>query len=138
MRGVVSGRRAGHSFRISQQRVRISKLECGERAGRSELRERHDRHLLVYNDLVRIHRSQFCCGLSSSPGNFVLTVNPIGNGSGTITSTPPGISCTYAGSGSPTGTCTFSFPVASTPTVKLTSATTGTVTGSVFAGWLAM
>ena len=70
------------------------------------------------------------------PGNFVLTVNPIGNGSGTITSTPPGISCTYAGSGSPTGTCTFSFPVASTPTVKLTPATTGTVTGSVFAGWL--
>jgi uncharacterized repeat protein (TIGR01451 family) len=69
-------------------------------------------------------------------GSFVLTVNPIGNGSGTIISTPPGISCTYAGSGSPTGTCTFSFPVASTPTVKLTPATTGTVTGSVFAGWL--
>jgi trimeric autotransporter adhesin len=70
------------------------------------------------------------------PGNFILTVNPIGNGSGTITSTPAGISCTYAGSGSPTGTCSFSFPVATTPSVTLTPATTGTVSGSVFAGWL--
>ncbi|MGA8223949.1 MAG: hypothetical protein WB780_20030, partial [Candidatus Acidiferrales bacterium] len=71
------------------------------------------------------------------PGNFVLTINPIGNGSGTITSTPGGINCTYSGSGSPTGTCSFSFPLTTAiPSVVLTAAPTGTVSGSVFAGWL--
>src|SRR5580704_17289487 len=52
-----------------------------------------------------------------------LTVSSMGNGSGVITSSPPGISCPP--------TCTFAFPVG-TQTVDLTATANA---GSTFVGW---
>ena len=61
-----------------------------------------------------------------------MTVAALGNGSGTITSSPAGISCTVT-SGVTSGTCTFSGFPSGTQTVTLTAAPTGS---STFAGWL--
>jgi hypothetical protein len=60
------------------------------------------------------------------------TVSAIGNGSGTITSTPAGINCIYNGT-TTSGTCSFTFPAA-TGFVTLTAMPT--TPGSTFAGWL--
>ncbi|MGB0036735.1 MAG: hypothetical protein WBP79_14790, partial [Candidatus Acidiferrales bacterium] len=63
-------------------------------------------------------------------GPASLIVSGMGNGSGTITSTPPGINCTVT-NGVPSGTCTAGFGTATQ--VTLTAAPTG---NSTFAGWL--
>ncbi len=65
------------------------------------------------------------CGSSSSHGNSSqnqLTVTPGGNGTGTVTSSPAGISC-----GS---TCSATFSSGTTVTLTATASA-----GSVFAGW---
>jgi len=61
-----------------------------------------------------------------------ITVSGMGNGSGTITSSPAGIDCTIT-NGTPSGTCTYSSFPSGTETVTLTATPTGT---STFAGWL--
>ena len=58
----------------------------------------------------------------SPPGERTLTVSPGGNGAGTVSSTPPGISCGVD--------CTEAFPRGSA--VVLSAVTSE---GSVFAGW---
>ena len=64
-------------------------------------------------------------------GTSAVTVSAIGNGSGMITSSPAGITCSYNGTAT-SGTCSFSFP--SGTSVMLTG--TATVPGSTLAGWL--
>ena len=57
----------------------------------------------------------------------VLTVAPGGTGAGTITSSPPGITCASSG-GSPSGQCSAPFPIGTSVTL--------TATTSNFGGWL--
>jgi len=61
----------------------------------------------------------------SPTGGFTLTVSPLGNGTGTVTSNPAGINCP--------GTCSFSFG-AGVQSVVLTATPTAS-NNSVFAGW---
>ena len=69
---------------------------------------------------------------TATGGNVPVTVSAIGNGSGTITSIPTGINCTYNGTVA-SGTCTANFP----PTGAVTlTATPSTAPNSTFAGWL--
>ncbi len=56
------------------------------------------------------------------PANFTLTVTETGNGSGSVTSNPPGITCQDV--------CSSSFPTGSQVTLTATPAT-----GSTFTGW---
>ena len=67
-------------------------------------------------------------------GNASITVSGMGNGSGTITSSPSGINCTVT-NGIASGTCTFSNFPGGTQTVTLTATATG---NSTFAGWLGL
>ncbi len=60
-----------------------------------------------------------------------LTVAGVGNGSGTITSSPAGINCTVT-NGTLSGACTFSSFAVGTTYVTLTATPTG---NSSFAGW---
>jgi hypothetical protein len=64
-----------------------------------------------------------CFTSSSSAGSPALTVTFLGNGSGTVTSSPPGVSCASA--------CLAQF--ASGSTVTLTAAPNG---GSLFGSWV--
>ena len=69
---------------------------------------------------------------TATGGNVPVTVSAIGNGSGTITSSPAGINCTYNGTVA-SGTCTANFP----PTGPVTlTATPSAAPNSTFAGWL--
>jgi uncharacterized repeat protein (TIGR02543 family) len=56
------------------------------------------------------------------PANFILTVNETGNGSGSVTSNPPGITCPDV--------CSSSFPTGSQVTLTATPAQ-----GFTFTGW---
>ena len=67
-------------------------------------------------------------------GSASITVSGMGNGSGTITSSPSGINCTIT-KGVASGTCTFSSFPSGTQTVTLTATATG---NSTFAGWLGL
>ena len=69
---------------------------------------------------------------SPPPPPGPLTVSALGNGSGTITSTPAGINCTIT-NGTTSGTCTFSSFPTGTTNVTLAETPTGS---STFAGWL--
>jgi uncharacterized repeat protein (TIGR01451 family) len=70
---------------------------------------------------------------STAATTYTLTVNPFGNGSGTITSTPAGISCTITNGVAGTTGCSATFPV--TTTASLAEAPSA-ANGSTFAGWL--
>jgi hypothetical protein len=61
--------------------------------------------------------------------NFTLTLSPLGNGSGTVTSNPAGVSCTVT-NGVGAGACSASF--AAGTTVQLTAAATAP---NSFGGW---
>lgn len=61
--------------------------------------------------------------------NYPVTIAPNGNGSGSVQSTPAGITCTVTG-GVAGGTCTGDFPVGTVVTLTPTSGAT-----SSFGGW---
>src|SRR5579884_1919929 len=76
-----------------------------------------------------------CAGLVSNapgvqPGSDQVTINTAGGGTGTITSSPSGISCTAAGSGTSSGTCQATFN--NTASVTLTATPDSGIT---FGGW---
>jgi plastocyanin len=71
---------------------------------------------------MRIQFSQRISNLATAPGTFGLTISRSGTGSGTVTSTPAGISC-----GS---TCNASYTDGTSVTL-----TANPATGSTFSGW---
>jgi len=73
--------------------------------------------------------------VTTGPTSYTVTLDGLGNGSGTVTSTPAGINCTIMnGVGGASG-CSATFSSTNAPNgVTLTA--TALTGGSVFAGWL--
>jgi trimeric autotransporter adhesin len=73
---------------------------------------------------------------STTPGSYTVTVQGFGSGSGTVSSSPSGISCTITNGVAGTTGCSAAFSLAAAPNgVTLTATASTPPAGSVFVGW---